>query len=911
MNLVYSPRWGDSTHLLDWGPWALAGLVPAALIVWLYRYELKLISKLAAALLLGLRFVLLALLVFLVLWQPRLPVQAAEKFTNRILVIVDRTGSMNVKDPTRQPLEKLQLARALRLGRDSCSEKELDRWIEDLTKDAKREPRWLTEEEQANSSEATRKLLEHQGRDRFDKLCAHIDGCTRSQLVGHLLAEGHGDFLRELGGRFQVQLLTFAQDVEEPTAKQLLDALDLSDKKRDGAFAAERGYTAFTPVLQAALKRVTEANGTIRGVIFITDGRMNRGDKPLDIAARLGELKAPLYPVVVGSREPRPAEIAIARLEAPSTLLKDPDDAKNLNAVIKARVQVKGIKAKSLDVELRDGQKLLGRRTILISGTKPFYDVEFPTALNEEGTHGLRLRVLPPDGYKDREGLEKTAKTQVIRDQAQVLVIDGEARWEYHYLTVALGRDPLVKEVRGVVFDQPRIEKVRETDLKKLNWPALELPAEKAGLTGYDCIVLGDVPPENLPLAERKRLQSYVRDTGGTLVIVAGKRAMPLVYVNEGPRTKDNTDPIAAMLPVLEPHVINSRQGFRVTLTREGERNQLLQLSDKASDDEVVVDAKPRRQIWSELPAHYWAVVGKKKPAANTLAFYPGEPDDPTADKMTESDQEERSLIAWQSYGRGRVLYVGLDSTWRWRYKVGDRHHHRFWGQLVRWATADKLLPGGAGKVRYGTPRPDYKMGDEVDLRVRLDHSLPEPPADASVVANVLRVEGDKTEKVAAVVLTPRRPATGTGDKKPQSDQGDAGSEGNPRVFEGKGRDLPPGSYKIELDFGALAKTLGDAVDLDAVKKHAAEFSVETPLSDEMANVTPDVELLQNLADKSGSRKVYTLDTAREIIDNVERKEEAVIEAPPKPLWEWWPTLVVILGLLTMEWVGRKWAGLP
>ena len=44
----------------------------------------------------------------------------------------------------------------------------------------------------------------------------------------------------------------------------------------------------------------------------------------------------------------------------------------------------------------------------------------------------------------------------------------------------------------------------------------------------------------------------------------------------------------------------------------------------------------------------------------------------------------------------GKVLFVGLDSTWRWRYKAGDTYHHRFWGQLVTdWAHVPmpKLAP--------------------------------------------------------------------------------------------------------------------------------------------------------------------------------------------------------------------------
>ncbi len=43
-----------------------------------------------------------------------------------------------------------------------------------------------------------------------------------------------------------------------------------------------------------------------------------------------------------------------------------------------------------------------------------------------------------------------------LDEEIRVLVIDGEARWEYHYLASALMRDPQVKAER-VVFIQPRM----------------------------------------------------------------------------------------------------------------------------------------------------------------------------------------------------------------------------------------------------------------------------------------------------------------------------------------------------------------------------------------------------------------------------------------------------------------------
>ena len=61
-----------------------------------------------------------------------------------------------------------------------------------------------------------------------------------------------------------------------------------------------------------------------------------------------------------------------------------------------------------------------------------------------------------------------------------------------------------------------------------------------------------------------------------------------------------------------------------------------------------------------------------------------------------------------QNYGLGRVLFVGIDSTWRWRYRTGDLYHHTFWGDTIHWAAADKSLGTGNDFVRFGTSRKDY-----------------------------------------------------------------------------------------------------------------------------------------------------------------------------------------------------------
>jgi hypothetical protein len=893
-----APRWGESHNLLDWGPWLLVGLVPIGLVVWLYRYEIRLVGGIMARGLLALRLLVLALLLFLVFWQPRVGAQVKEKLPDRVLVVIDRTGSMDVADPNRPTVEKLRLARALKLCPDIVPDKLLDLWI--ATSEDKTEPQWIADNEAVDDADARRRL-EDERRQQHQKVCARVDKITRTELVQRLLDADSGRLLQDLGGRFQVQVLGFDDnDVREVAPDQWKDLF--------AAPAEERlpGFTNLMPPLERVLQETAAGGGAVRGVILIGDGRQNKGDVPTDIAERLGQRKATIFPVVVGSAAERPS-VNIASIIAPRTILKDPEDSRNRNVVIKASIRVRAVEAQPLVVELYDGKTLLRRKTIKHVGGDNDYEVIFPTALREDGTHKLTVKVQPPPGLKEKAGLERNYEIHVVADQAEALVIDGEMRWESHYLTVALGRDKLVKPpVSVVAFEQPRIQRViDEAELRKMNVPLLKLPEDPAALTAYDCIVLGDVPPDKLPLKDRERLQSYVRDAGGTLVIVAGKGFMPVGYPKEIPDDPNRTDPITAMLPISQPRVINSRQGFPVTLTDEGQLNVLLQLSDEKDDDDETGDRRPNLDIWKSLPPHYWAVVGKKKPAATTLAYYPGEPEERGAGPMKKADQEARSLIAWQSYGRGRVLFVGLDSTWRWRYKVGDQHHYRFWGQLVRWATTDKLLPGGAGKVRFGTPKPTYEPGEEIEVRVRLDKTLPEPGPKESVAARIIRVDGDNKDKVAALTLLPRT--------------------GQPRTLEGKLRDLPPGSYRVELDFGDLSKKLVD-IDVKALNEKAGEFVIVAPPNEEMTNLTTDPVRLQTLAilsrpelkdpklsddQKKTAVKVYTPENAHEILDQLKRADEEEPIIPGKPLWEWWPTLVVVLGLLTVEWVARKWSGLP
>jgi hypothetical protein len=471
----------------------------------------------------------------------------------------------------------------------------------------------------------------------------------------------------------------------------------------------------------------------------------------------------------------------------------------------------------------------------------------------------------------------------VADDKAKVLVVDGEARWEYHYLATALQRDPTMKLDR-VVFHQPRLERgLTPEQLKQLGSPDEKLPEGADALADFDCIILGDVRTEDLSFAERQRLEKYVAERGGTLVILAGKHAMPLEFpelAGDG-----EPDPLRKLLPVEDLQVHAPEEGFQVTLTTQGKEQRFLQLNSDPDRD---------RETWEGLPAHHWAVLGKAKPGATTLAYAPDQ--QAKTDKVDELARQ-RALLAMHHYGFGRVLYVGLDSTWRWRFKIGDRHHHRFWGQTIRWAAAEKPLVTGNEYVRFGAPRPVYVRGESIDLVVRFNEEAGEIKPGLLAAARILKKDAAGKEEAVAVVQLGRRPA-------------------QPRVLEGQLRDLPAGKYEIELVIPDMADKLLDAASLPGAANQGTEprplrakFAVTPSPSREMIDLETRWPLLEEIASKSGG-KVFTAEDAHQLIDQLTQQKVTKHERHDQPLWQWWVMLAVVLSFLTVEWVARKWAGL-
>ena len=123
--------------------------------------------------------------------------------------------------------------------------------------------------------------------------------------------------------------------------------------------------------------------------------------------------------------------------------------------------------------------------------------------------------------------------------------------------------------------------------------------------------------------------------------------------------------------------------------------------------------------------------------------------------------------------------------------------------------------------------------------------------------------------------------------------------------------DLPPGQYAIELVIPDLADKLrAPAPDGKPPGPLRSAFTVLPPDSTEAVDLETNWPLLEELAAKSGG-KVFTPEDAAALADLLAKQSVPHVEHNEQRLWQWWVLLVAVVTLLTLEWVGRKWAGLP
>jgi len=261
---------------------------------------------------------------------------------------------------------------------------------------------------------------------------------------------------------------------------------------------------------------------------------------------------------------------------------------------------------------------------------------------------------------------------------------------------------------------------------------------------------------------------------------------------------------------------------------------------------------------WQALPPLEGAnVLGQLAEAARPLAV----------------SQAGDPLLVAKSYGTGRVAALAVDSTWRWVMQGADQAHRRFWRQFIFWLASRDDITDDALWVRPAQRR--ISAGTPLVFNAGLRKADGQPIDDAQVEAEVVAPDGTK------------RPVRLVRDGESWAGQLTDCSQ--------------PGDWTI----AAVASRAGQPV-----ATREARFTVFRQ-DLEMANPVANGLVMRQLAEETGREPQPAEDIAAIFEELLERP--AIYESEAEwswGLWDSWPMLLVIVGLMSLEWFLRKRWGL-
>jgi hypothetical protein len=593
-----------------------------------------------------------------------------------------------------------------------------------------------------------------------------------------------------------------------------------------------------------------QAGHSMRLAVVLSDGRHNDVDAPppQEFAAQLTDV--PIYVVPIGNSVLQ-RDVLLHRVEAPATV------AENDSAVIDVIVTGFDCEEQSAAVVLRHEGREVDRKPVEFSGSRSDYRVRFMVPAKELGWQEYIVEVEPVADETNTANNYQPVSFEVVRDRVRVLLADGVARWEYRYLNQLFRRDEHV-EFDELLF-HPRLQGTGKLAERP------EFPRDVDGWAEYDVVILGDIAPQQLSAESQRALGEFVRARGGNLLLIAGQNSMPAGFAGQ---------PIIELLPVERGNAILPQHGYTLSLTEEGRFHSALLIADSAEESR-----REWRSVYERFPVFGLSEYSRPKSTARTLI----EAVSDTAGEVMASDgsEVEHAFLCWHRVGAGRVAYLAAPDTYRLRWRRGDRMHHRFWGQFLRWITAADS-GAGADAVRMQTDRTRYMAGEPVEITLWLKDPSGRPLSGEAVQIEARTFNND----VHSVELTPDADVAG-------------------RYF-GTLSDLPAGAYQLNVKGKVVEELLAQSKEENHAK---ATITITAGDSIEMLNTQCNLPLLEQIAQMTGGQ-VIPPTAISEVLQLVSFTPEVSETIRRTPLWNRWSNLFIVLGCLFTEWIVRKAKGL-
>jgi uncharacterized membrane protein len=581
----------------------------------------------------------------------------------------------------------------------------------------------------------------------------------------------------------------------------------------------------------------------LAGLVVVTDGAENGAQGSLSQSVlQLQAAGVPVYAVGMGA-ERFERDIALRRATAPRRVLA------GSSVAVDVTVGQSGFGGSQAELIVEDAEQILASRAFDLPRDGDVTTVRMHFTAEEPGPRRLRFRIAARDGEAVVTNNELERLVVVEDARPRILYFEGEPRFEVKFLRRAVTEDD---NVRLVVLQRTANEKFYAIDVDEEDDLSTGFPATREELFRYDGLILGSVEASFFTHDQLSMIAEFVGRRGGGLLVLGGRRSFA-----EGGYA--NT-PLAEALPVaLDPERTGDETDIaakiRVRPTPFGLTHPVTQLAAAAEASE---------QRWRSLPALTTVnPLTALKPAASVLLEGEGEDFDAPI-----------VVLAYQRYGRGKVLALPVQDTWLWQMhadmSLEDETHETFWRQVLRWLVAGVpehvTLTAGADRVETGSP---------VELAAEVADS------------GYLRLNG---ADVSARIVAP------DGSESTVPMEWSVERDGEYRTSYLPDQD---GLHEVHVE----AERAGVAIGSDVTWVHAGD------LDSELRDAEMQASVLRRIAAETGGR-FYTPATAGTLPEDVSFTESGTTVREERDLWDMPILLLALLSLMGAEWVYRRRRGL-
>jgi hypothetical protein len=243
------------------------------------------------------------------------------------------------------------------------------------------------------------------------------------------------------------------------------------------------------------------------------------------------------------------------------------------------------------------------------------------------------------------------------------------------------------------------------------------------------------------------------------------------------------------------------------------------------------------------------------------------------------ADGKPMPLLAGHYYGKGYVLFLGFDETWRWRFNEGDKYFGRFWSQAVYVAGVPRTV--GTKLTQLSLDTTDPVQGKTGQVYARLFTKEFQPVTAEEIEARLVKTDAGPNEKDRDVPV---------------------------KLVAIRGPDnRPTGEYVATLPFNRTGR-FSLKVDPNNGNPANLDYRVNLPPEHELAPGGMAEAEMRKLAESTGG-KFYREEDLYQLPADVKTQYAPYSVRTETILWNRW-ALLLLVGLMTLEWVVRKFNGL-